>query len=335
MLKLFRSFRLVYVSPCRDVNRGVVVCVGHMATQTAFKLGLALTIGFIAMTTLATGSAGVARINGYHWDTVQLSLVFEKAPQLKKRPATHLCSLTTPEPGSGPDACQVFQGNASASVFGVSNELFAYNVVLVAAEPPLFVADPLHRLASVAPGGSFARHFLTQGPPYVLVLLTHRFYARAGNVMPVAGVDDPSHAHIDADKLFDFDGSLVGQVDRTVKVKLPIAIYQITLTLKPIKPLSLIFAKDDRDNLATLQGEQAYAIHALEAHQSLIIGHGPVRLKLRAFGLIPPETLDGLSDGPHCHLARQTEAIPQFAITPFVHARLAEYPGVETHAGRV
>src|SRR5690606_12301805 len=285
----------------------------------------------LAMSASVAGAAGIAGIDSHHRDTVELSFVFEKAPQLEERPSAHLRPLLFAEPSPITDATEVFNGDAASGVFGAKHKRFADNVILVAAEAGFLRPDPLHGPAGVLAGSSFvlAGHLPPEGTPDAEILLADGFNSLPGDDLPVAGGDDLFDAEIDTKKLFDLDGSLVRQVNGAKKVELPVAIDKIALTLDPVKSRLLVFAEHDREQLPTFQREQADAIHAFETHQPLIVGHGPVGLEFRTSFSVPLKTLNCLTDGTDSHLTRQAELLPMFAVAEFVDTRLAEPHGLE------
>lgn len=103
---VFRFFQHTYGCCNRDVNRGVVVCMGRVAALPALKLVLTLTVGFLAMPALTTGAGRVARIDGNHRDSRELRLVLDERPQLKERPSAHFCSLALSKPCPRPNALE-------------------------------------------------------------------------------------------------------------------------------------------------------------------------------------------------------------------------------------
>src|SRR4051812_10877541 len=99
MLTLFRNFGGWFTgSPCRDVNRGVVVGVGRMAARPTVELGLALAIGLLAMAALRAGAAGIPGIDGHDTDSVEQPFVGDEPTELVERPSAHFGPMLSPEP---------------------------------------------------------------------------------------------------------------------------------------------------------------------------------------------------------------------------------------------
>src|SRR5690606_32887050 len=227
----------------------------------------------LAMSASVAGAAGIAGIDSHHRDTVELSFVFEKAPQLEERPSAHLRPLLFAEPSPITDATEVFNGDAASGVFGAKHKRFADNVILMAAEAGFLRPDPLHGPAGVLAGSSFvlAGHLPPERPPDAEIFLADSLNSLPGDDLPVAGGGELLNAKSDATELADFHWSFVGQVDARQQVELALAIDQIALTLDPVKSRLLVFAEHDREQLPTFQREQADAIHAFETHHPLVV----------------------------------------------------------------
>jgi len=230
-----------------------------------------------------------------------------------------------------------FQRNSSADVFGKVNNPSADNVIHVAAESGFSVADPLHGAASVLPGSSLVRvvRLPTQRTADFVVLDPYGLNVVTTESLAVAGAGQICYTQINSDKLFDFNWRLVGQVDAGQQVELAVTENQVALALDPVEPFRLVLAVDHRNDLTANQCEQADSMHSLETHQSLIVGHGAVGAELRTSSLIDLKACDGLSDGAHGHLARQSELFAKLSVAQSVDAGLAEPLGFKTDAGSV
>lgn len=332
MLTLFRNFRLVYNSPCGDINRCVVVCIGRMATLQTEKIRLALAIGFVAMPTFAACSAAVSGIDKSNRYSEQLPFVGDELAKLGECPSTHLGSLLFTEPSPVSDASEFFNGDTLSGVFGKQHERFADNVIRVTAETSFLVADPLDGSPGILSGPTLSGHLPTERAADVEVFDANIFNQRSADVLAVAGGDKFGNAKINADECLNLDRSFVGKVDGAEQVKLAVAVDKIALTFEAVEPFPLVFSEDDWDDLPTLKSQQTNAIHALETHQPLIVGHRPVGLEYWAFGFIPLEAFNCLADGADSHLARQAEPFAKFPVTKCVDGRLRESLGVESDA---
>lgn len=329
----FRHFRRIYGRLCGDVYRRVVVRIAGEPTLQTKKLGLAFAIAFLTVTALGAGAARVAGIDFHNGHSIELTFVGDKTPQLCKSPSTHLGPLLFAEPSPVADMCQIFQRDSSAGVFGAKHECFADNVILVTAESCLLVSNAFHGTANIPASSALAAHFTTHRTADGVILLPDTLDVLAGNALPVAGGNNLLYSQVHTDKLLNFDGCCIGQVDGTKQVKLSGSVHQVTLPFDSIKPRLLVFPVNHRNNLPADQRQQTHFVQPLKTHQPFIVSHSTKRLERRAPRLISTKALNGLTNGTDGHLAGQTKLFSQFSVAANVNARLAEYVGIEPHFG--
>lgn len=321
---MFRFSRHIYGCPYRDVDRCIDVGVGLVAARPTLKLVLRKTIALFAMSAPCAGAAGVAGVHGYDGNAVEITLVNKELAELGERPPAHLCPLVAPEPDSLSDAFEVFKGEAAMSVFGVKNERLADNVVDVLPEPAFLVSDPLHgsmdRTSAALLATTREAHRAAGG----VVFDANCFDMFAADILPVAGGDEFRHTHIDANELPNVDGCAVRHVDAGEQVELVASEHKVALPFDTVESSLLVLSEDHRNDLSTLQREQADERRPLESHDSLIVGHRAVRLENRALFLISLKALDGLPDRTNGHLAGQAVLGPQIEVAKFVNVRLTE-----------
>ena len=125
--------RVVYGTPSRDVNRGVVVGVVRVSTEQAEELVLGLPVSFFAVTTNGTRPGRVSRIDCYDRDPRQLRLVGQKGTKLEEGPVGQPRPLLPPnrflDPGSNP--AEVCHGDPQPECLCFGNDLFRDAVVLL------------------------------------------------------------------------------------------------------------------------------------------------------------------------------------------------------------
>jgi hypothetical protein len=336
MLTPFRHFNGWFTgSPCRDIYRGVVIGVCDVTTLPTVKLGLAGAVALLAVAALGAGATGVAGVNGHNRDTVELSLVGNEGSKLIECPSAHLGSLLTLKPSPTTDALEVFNGYPASGAFGVKHELLADNVILMPPESGFFVTDPLHGAACVLACASLVPpvHLPTERATDVEIPHSHALNFCSRNAVAIAGGNKLGYTHIHTEKVVNLDRGLVRQVDGAEQEKFVATVNKVTLALESVEPFTLVLAKDDGDNLASLEREHAHLVHAFETHQAFIIGHGPQWLEYRASLLVTLEALDSLADGSDGHLARESEMVAEVAVTLPMDARSGEAMGVEPDTG--
>jgi hypothetical protein len=324
-------------SPCRDVDRGVVVGVGSMATRATLKLGLVLSVAFVAMSACRACAAGIAWVDRHDRNTVELSFVLNEITELRKTPPAHLGPFFTPEPCPVANAFEVFKGYAAVGAFGEKYERLTNDVAMVPAKPGLFRPDviPLPSCVLTCPSFVLGRGFLPQGSAEVEVFLANRFDVFTRNVLPVAGGDNLRNAEVYAKKFFDIYGGSFGNVYGRQQEEFPCPINQIALPFDPVKPLALIFAIDKGDQLSAIRGHQTNPVNSLEAQIPLVVNHRPEPLEFRGTLLVSLEALDSLADCANGHLARQTKFLTQISVAPCVNGRLTENAELKSHIRRM
>lgn len=316
MLTLFRYFTLIYSSAGRNVNRGVDVSVGGVATCTTLKFTLAFAVSFFAVSTSGASTGCVARIDCDNRDTVEFSFVGNKLPELGEGPPVHLGSLIPPEPYSVADTLEFFQGNPATGAFGVVNDPFRDHMIFMTAKPSFPIPEPLYGPPHVFSGPPLVLlvHLFPERTTHFIVLLPNGLDVLTTKLFAITRGCQVDHPKINADKFMDFNRCLLRQIDRTQQVELAASEYEVALSLEAVKSLSLVLSEDDGDNLAAFERKQTDAIHPFEAHQSLVIGHCSVMLKFRAFIVVSFEAFRCLPDSPNRHLAGQSEFFPEFPI---------------------
>ena len=328
------NYRLVYGSLCRDISRGVVVCIRRMAATQTDKFRLAFAISLLAMPAFGASAGRISRIDGDHRNTVQATLVLDKLPELSESPTTHLCSLAFAEPCSGSYPSQFLDCNTSSSVFGVDNERLADNVICVTAEPLLFIAEPSHGSPSVLAGVPLrGPHLSPERPASIEVFDPNLLNMFTGNELAVAGGNQLRDSHVNAQKRIDFDWRVFGKVNTAKQVELVAAKDQVALTFNPVESRLLVLAEHDGDYLSSRERQKADPIHALEAHQPFVVGHRAEWLEGRASGLVSLKTVHGFCDGADGHLAGQAKFTAKIEVAKSVNRRLTESLGRETHGG--
>src|SRR5262249_9213473 len=120
--------------------RGVIVRVHSKATPLTKERLLRLPIRLPTMPTLATGTAGVARVYKVDWHSGLRRLVGDILAQLEERPRMPLVAMFVSNRCSPPDSRQILKSDCLARYGGFLDELLADAVVGVALETGFAVA---------------------------------------------------------------------------------------------------------------------------------------------------------------------------------------------------
>ena len=332
----FRYFKLVYDSSGRaDIQRGVVVGVCLMAARSTKKLCLVLAVGFFAVAAPRTSPTRVARIDRDQDHAVKLGLVFDERPQLSECPAAHFSSLLLSEPCPAANSLKVFKGDSAAGAFGRSDDVLADDVVDVPLESGFSIADSSHGSAGILPSPTFEYpvHSAAERSTNAVALLPDSLDSLSADAFAIARGRQIGNTEIDPDKLLNVDRCIFGQVDRTEQVELTVSVDEIALTLNAIEASLLVFTVDHGHDLASGERQKADLIEALEAHQTLIVGHRAGGPKFRAAGLVALKAFDRLADRANCHLARQSKSLAKLIVAQRVNRRLTESLGVKARLG--
>ena len=111
----------------------------------AQELGLARTVGFLAMPADGTRPAGVARVDRHDGHTRKLGLVLHERSKLEERPSRVPVALPLPNRCPVTNARKVFEGDTASGAFGLGDDGLADAVVLLLSEPG-FLASKLLEL---------------------------------------------------------------------------------------------------------------------------------------------------------------------------------------------
>ena len=136
-LQLPREGRRVwrYDSRPADVHRRVQVRMGGVSTRDTEELRLRLAIGFLTMPTVATGLAGIGRIDVDHPHTSQRRLVGDEGAKLEECPTVQHSPLALNRSlRAFADVLEVFKRNPARSAFRRLHNGLAQTVVDVASE---------------------------------------------------------------------------------------------------------------------------------------------------------------------------------------------------------
>src|SRR5262249_36068598 len=106
--------------------------MGSMAARLAGELGLALSIGILAMTAHRTSPGRAPGINRHEGAPSQFRFVGKEAAELSERPAREsIASVGATSRYPLADALQVFQGDPTTGAFDFLDDRFADDMVRV------------------------------------------------------------------------------------------------------------------------------------------------------------------------------------------------------------
>ena len=293
-----------------------------MTTLFTLELLLRPAIGFLTVSTFGTGSTGIPGIDYDHWNTIKSCLVLYKEPELVESPSRHPGSLWLAKPCPVPDAIEVFQGYPATGVFSLRNEPFADHVVHVSSEALLFVTYDFESAFDIL--GTLALRFglsccFLEGLTMDTELLSYTLDSISTVLLPIVRGGDIGNAQVHSYEVGDWCGCAIRHVYRHEQE--PLAVlpeYQISLSLGIGKPLLLVLAHDNRDENPSFKSQERNSVYTLEAHDTLIIGHGCVGPELGTLVLVPLVGFHYLSNTSNRHLCRQPELRTKIPVVEFL-----------------
>jgi hypothetical protein len=314
-----------------DVQGGVLVGMGLVATCLAGEFGLVLSVGLLAMLTLVTGSAGVPRIDVDHVNTGQSRLVIDERTELPEAPTAESI-VSVPAPSLDPIAnpFEFFKSDPATGAFGGLNDYLADDVILMLAESSLCLSDPLQLLFRSL-GVPFLEPF-----PLEIVLATDVIDGLPRVLIPVAVRSDVSYSKVNPDEVRGRRLGSIGNVYRDEQEPLAVlAADQIGLPLGPAEPLGLVLSHDERHNDPTIQRTDADPIRPLESD---VLTHrvrdSGVLTKLGLACLVSLVGFDDLPQTADRHIRRNAELFAEFLVGDLLEFELVRALMLERHASQ-
>jgi hypothetical protein len=295
-----------------------------MPARYALEVCLALAIGFLAMTADGARPAGISGIDCDHIDSRKLGLVLDKTAKLKEGPTVHPCSLPLSKRCPLTDVLEILKSNAASGVFSGPDKRLADAMIDVPAILGFLPPHADNRLVARSARPAFGS----------LGLLADRSTSAQGGdsfrfnfvrlVKGSIGIDgDVIRSQINTDEISGQNWRLLGDIHRDDEKPLAVITEnKISLSLLEGEPISLVLAHDEGNDDAAIQRADAYAIDPFEAdvlaHR---IGHGGMLAKLGSFVLVSLVGITDLREASAGHVSRQTELLPEIAISNLVQIK--------------
>jgi hypothetical protein len=270
--------RLIDRSPFRHIFCPIDIGIFSMSTYFANKLRLALSIGFLRVTTSTTGSTRVARVNCDYWNASNLSFVFDKLSQFIETPLSKSLSIGFPNRCS--KAVQVFQTDSSLSAFSQRDNLFADRVIGVS----LKSAFSARQFLQVALGvfRAFGLQRLLEFVNFAADIIN----VFTAEMLPIRSRGEIDSAHIDAKIAKWFDLRSIWQVNDQTQKETALAVGHIGLFENAALFKFSILPKDHRDFISSVDGKNGSDGQIGERKQSVIIDNCRVFLEFVAVFLL-------------------------------------------------
>lgn len=286
-------------------------------------------IGSVLPVDAAAARASLARVVGIdeqHGHPGALGLVGHESPELTECPRVQTRPLTATGRYPFVDMGQFLQPNAASGALRILNDRLRNHVVGVCAKSP-FAARQLPQSPLGGLGTATLQTALAARHP------TPDFLDRATAVeraVTVSGEIDDSE--IDAEPVLGFELLSLRHVAGSGEIPLTADKAEIDLALAIGQKPALMLAYGYGDHQPPLDGPQVDGVSALdEADNPIVIGLRRIGPEDRRNLAVDFEGVGDFSDGPHCCLCRQFEALPQIGISKMVKVKLAERAVLKPH----
>ena len=299
-----RNLRRIDWRPIFDIERGIEIRIGRIATLLTGKARLTRSIGLRNMPTSTTAFAGIARVHQDHRHACQLRLVLDKTPELRKAPPTHLGPLRLPELSPCADMRQIFQRQPASGACSLRNECFTDAVIHVPAKPCFSHGGTLQRPPDVL--GTHAVHL--GGMRGTLEPLTASRIAGTAGCNPLSAVrvpvrrcDQIDHAEIDTEKVAHGYACAIRHIHGHQQKPFPVPTQdKIGLPMREAKALRLVGAHEVRHHHTACQRLDAHPVWPFEAqvfaHRER---HSGMRTKCRSKRLVSFVRFHDLRNTPY------------------------------------
>jgi len=218
--------------------------------------------------TLRAFTAGVTGVNGNDRNPRQSSLVFNKCPQLEKRPRMQNSPLLAPNRYPGRDAFEVLNGNPAPSAFSGCNDLLGDTVIGVGRETILAPTE-FPKFATTTPR-AFGLEFAAKSA----LPVAHVLDTTPRVVATVRVRSNIRYSEIDAKPIIHHTKRRLLDVAGDCQVPLRSMVDQIRFPLSGRQQSLLALSSHEGDGLPTPQRPNANSAF-LEAQDTIVIGDRP------------------------------------------------------------
>ena len=311
--------------PISNIDRGVKVRMGRIATLFTGEPRLTRSIGLSHMPTLAAPLAGVPRINQHDWYASELCLVLDKVSELVKRPPCHFGALRLPKPRPTADILQVFQGYAAFGAFGCRNERLADTVIDIPTKTGFFLSHSLQRTPNILrPFAIHLRHMRGTLQPLTALRIARAtgFNARTAVGSAVRGGCQVDYAQVHTHHVLWLNRRVFRHVDGTQEIEHAIPQHQIGLPLDTPLPRLLVGATQKRHLYPAPNGPQTRAVQTVEAQDPLVVTHGAIGSEDWADGPVTLKALDRFGNGAYRKLRGQAKPFSDLVVGQVVQRHL-------------
>ena len=304
--------------PGPDVPGGDVVCVASESTRQTSKDSLGQSVAPMNVPAFWAGLAGIFGVDEGNQHPGQHRLIADEVTELTKRPG--LVDITLgPTNGCLADAPKVFQGDRSASVFGLFHNAFGYRMVSGFNEITFFSFQSYQMTARIF--GSSLLQSLTEG---------RQAFAGSGNGFPamnltVAVGGNIYDAQIRTQEIFGHFGGRIFKINRNEQIPFITNQAKVSFPEMVCQEGSLPFPADKGNFNPTIQGrERSQAFIDEQAEVPGIEGYATQGLEGSHFLPVKFVGISNLGRYPDSKLGGKFKGSPNLGVGYFLKAVLPE-----------
>ena len=307
-------------APCFQIQGGIKIRIGLEATRKTEELGLAFTIGFIAVTARRTSSGTVSRVYKDHGNARLICLVNDKPLQFVKSPIAHLPThFPRKSRGSFPNPLEVFQSECLTGRKCRSHKLLTDSVVQPAGVTPRLAAHLFER--TLRPFRPCFLQVRTMGANTATGRLNA--FARIGTACAIGG--NFNDAKVNPQNALRLNQRRVGKAHRRQQIEVAIDKGEVTFPLLKSQKAALILTAHERQfQPAVNRPDGNLSSVCVPAQDTVIVGNRACRLKRAPGALVQLVGVGHFTDTPNDDLSGKTRSNALDSVLPFVKRVLAE-----------
>ena len=300
--------RLFDNSPTANIDRSDSVSRASEPALTTEERCLTGTVGLRNMPAGRTSARSISGIDSYDADTGKDSLVLDKGAKLMERPGMMDATLSLANRNPVADALELFKSDPPPGAFGFRDQSLADRMVDVRCKPGFlaltFLQEPLGGL------GAFGlKAFAEFSVPF-----SQAVDLSAGISFAVGIGGNVDDTKINAKPVFRIASRRFGDIHNHGQIKDAVTIDEIGLPANPFQSCGLVFSEDNGNDLAALERQDGYTVHALPGENALVVDDCSVWAEGRLLGFIPLVRFGNLADGADSQLCREIELFPDVVI---------------------
>lgn len=288
--------RLVDVCPCSNINRCDVVSRASIPTADTLKQVSLRSVSFLVCSADRTGMACSSRINRDSLNAHENRFVFNEASELIEPPRAEATTLRPANSYSLPNALQVFKGDSSVSVFGLSHQTLRDYMVDIFAELGFFSREPFE--VSLRASASALLKVCSE----FSILLSSMVNLLSRIAFSVTVICKKLQSEIHTKCSYRIQGRLFGSINNYTEVEDSFFEKEVGLSSDSVKSSFLVCSDAYGNFESAIEAEYADFFEPFPAKYSLVVNHCSMLLEGAEFVFISFVGFNNLAYGANSHL---------------------------------